>query len=146
MVKGLFVWLIVDNSWSVCSCLLPDSPGQAKDMAKIRLLSSAIVIAVFDSRNIQDRSLLKVYNKDPAHAFNHTPKTVNGDMRVSVPVLFLILFDRSDRPIRSLAWSPDGNHSPPSDLKGSQHSSCLMTHYLFLGKEIRFPGHLGQRE
>ena len=61
-------------------------------MAKIRLLSSAIVIDVFDSRNIQDRSLLKVYNKDPAHAFNHTPKTVNGDVRVSVPVLFLLEF------------------------------------------------------
>ena len=59
-------------------------------MATIRLLSSAIVIDVFDSRNIQDRSLLKVYNKDPAHAFNHTPKTVNGEMRVSVSVLFLL--------------------------------------------------------
>lgn len=59
-------------------------------MATRRLLSSAIVIDVFDSRNIQDRSLLKVYNKDPAHAFNHTPKTVNGEMRVSVLVLFLL--------------------------------------------------------
>ncbi|KAG8504726.1 Sickle tail protein [Galemys pyrenaicus] len=39
-----------------------------------------------DVRNIQDRSLLKVYNKDPAHAFNHTPKTVNGDMRVPATV------------------------------------------------------------
>ncbi|KAM8979924.1 sickle tail protein homolog isoform X2 [Sarcophilus harrisii] len=35
-----------------------------------------------DVRNIQDRSFLKVYNKDPAHAFNHTPKTMNGDMRM----------------------------------------------------------------
>ncbi|XP_054943750.1 sickle tail protein homolog isoform X5 [Physeter macrocephalus] len=34
-----------------------------------------------DVRNIQDRSLLKVYNKDPGHAFNHMPKTVNGDVR-----------------------------------------------------------------
>jgi len=59
-------------------------------MAIRSLLSSAIAIDVFDSRNIQDRSLLKVYNKDPAHAFNHTPKTVNGEMRVSVPVLFLL--------------------------------------------------------
>jgi len=59
-------------------------------MATRSLLSSAIAIDVFDSRNIQDRSLLKVYNKDPAHAFNHTPKTVNGEMRVSVSVLFLL--------------------------------------------------------
>ncbi|XP_073437892.1 sickle tail protein homolog isoform X3 [Dendrobates tinctorius] len=35
-----------------------------------------------DVRNIQDRSFLKVYNKDPAHAFNHTPRTVNGDVRM----------------------------------------------------------------
>ncbi|KAI4562222.1 hypothetical protein MJT46_011184 [Ovis ammon polii x Ovis aries] len=40
-----------------------------------------------DVRNIQDRSLLKVYNKDPAHAFNHTPKTVNGEMRSVVDLL-----------------------------------------------------------
>ncbi|XP_063308613.1 sickle tail protein homolog isoform X4 [Pelobates fuscus] len=35
-----------------------------------------------DVRNIQDRSFLKVYNKDPAQAFNHTPKAVNGDVRM----------------------------------------------------------------
>ncbi|KAK7828242.1 hypothetical protein U0070_025358 [Myodes glareolus] len=34
-----------------------------------------------DVRNIQDRSLLKVYNKDPSHAFNHMAKAVNGDVR-----------------------------------------------------------------
>ena len=64
-------------------------------MSKVGLLLSIIVTDASDSRNIQDRSLLKVYNKDPAHAFNHTPKTVNGDMRVSVP--FLILFGGSNR-------------------------------------------------
>lgn len=67
-------------------------------MPRVRLLSSAIVIDAFDSRNIQDRSLLKVYNKDPAHAFNHAPKTMNGDMRVSAPVLFFILFGGSNHP------------------------------------------------
>lgn len=100
VVKGLFVWLTVDDSWIVCLHLLPNSYGQTKKMAKVRLLSSAIVIDVFDSRNIQDRSLLKVYNKDPAHAFNHTPKTVNGDLRVSVPGLFLISLGQSNRPFR----------------------------------------------
>ncbi|XP_074840975.1 sickle tail protein homolog isoform X3 [Carettochelys insculpta] len=35
-----------------------------------------------DIRNIQDRSFLKVYNKDPAHAFNQTSRTVNGDLRM----------------------------------------------------------------
>ncbi|XP_060017581.1 sickle tail protein homolog isoform X5 [Lagenorhynchus albirostris] len=41
-----------------------------------------------DVRNIQDRSLLKVYNKDPAHAFNHTPKTVNGDVRMQREMVY----------------------------------------------------------
>ncbi|XP_066886507.1 sickle tail protein homolog isoform X13 [Kogia breviceps] len=41
-----------------------------------------------DVRNIQDRSLLKVYNKDPSHAFNHTPKTVNGDVRMQREIVY----------------------------------------------------------
>ncbi|XP_051818984.1 sickle tail protein homolog isoform X11 [Antechinus flavipes] len=41
-----------------------------------------------DVRNIQDRSFLKVYNKDPAHAFNHTPKTMNGDMRMQREIAY----------------------------------------------------------
>ncbi|XP_075683669.1 sickle tail protein homolog isoform X10 [Rhinoderma darwinii] len=41
-----------------------------------------------DVRNIQDRSFLKVYNKDPAHAFNHTPRTVNGDVRMQRDITY----------------------------------------------------------
>ncbi|KAM3929535.1 sickle tail protein homolog isoform 2-T2 [Leptodactylus fuscus] len=41
-----------------------------------------------DVRNIQDRSFLKVYNKDPAHAFNHTPRTVNGDVRMQRDIAY----------------------------------------------------------
>ncbi|XP_069912243.1 sickle tail protein homolog isoform X17 [Oryctolagus cuniculus] len=41
-----------------------------------------------DVRNIQDRSLLKVYNKDPAHVFNHTPKTMNGDARMQREMVY----------------------------------------------------------
>ncbi|XP_062067168.1 sickle tail protein homolog isoform X6 [Lepus europaeus] len=41
-----------------------------------------------DVRNIQDRSLLKVYNKDPAHVFNHTPKTMNGDARMQREMIY----------------------------------------------------------
>ena len=99
MVTEVLVWFLAHNGWIVCGCLLPDPYGQTEEMAKIRLLSSAIVMDVFDSRNIQDRSLLKVYNKDPAHAFNHTPKAVNGNMRVSVLVLFLLLFSGSNYPL-----------------------------------------------
>lgn len=35
--KITFVWLLVDNSWIVCCCLLPDSYGQTKKMAEVRL-------------------------------------------------------------------------------------------------------------
>ncbi|XP_076428724.1 sickle tail protein homolog isoform X20 [Peromyscus maniculatus bairdii] len=41
-----------------------------------------------DVRNIQDRSLLKVYNKDPSHAFNHMAKAVNGDMRMQREIIY----------------------------------------------------------
>nr|BAC34833.1 unnamed protein product [Mus musculus] len=41
-----------------------------------------------DVRNIQDRSLLKVYNKDPSHAFNHMTKAVNGDMRMQREIVY----------------------------------------------------------
>ncbi|XP_029325903.1 sickle tail protein homolog isoform X14 [Mus caroli] len=41
-----------------------------------------------DVRNIQDRSLLKVYNKDPSHAFNHMTKAVNGDVRMQREIVY----------------------------------------------------------
>ncbi|KYO46806.1 hypothetical protein Y1Q_0014409 [Alligator mississippiensis] len=44
--------------------------------------SRNIYYELSDVRNIQDRSFLKVYNKDPAHAFNHTTRAMNGDIRV----------------------------------------------------------------
>ncbi|XP_054846753.1 sickle tail protein homolog isoform X11 [Eublepharis macularius] len=44
--------------------------------------SRNIYYELTDVRNIQDRSFLKVYNKDPAHAFNHMPRAVNGDIRM----------------------------------------------------------------
>lgn len=34
-------------------------------------------------RNITDHSCLKVYHKDPAHAFSHGARPSNGDARVS---------------------------------------------------------------
>ncbi|NXF00518.1 SKT protein, partial [Smithornis capensis] len=41
-----------------------------------------------DVRNIQDRSFLKVYNKDPAHAFNHSSRAVNGDIRMQREIAY----------------------------------------------------------
>ena len=85
-------------------------------MARIRLLPSAIVMDVFDSRNIQDRSLLKVYNKDPSHAFNHMAKAVNGDVRVSTAAGVRTVF-----PARTVPSS----HSQPPPLPHFPGSCCL---------------------
>ncbi|XP_058537674.1 sickle tail protein homolog isoform X8 [Neofelis nebulosa] len=69
-----------------------------------------------DVRNIQDRSLLKVYNKDPAHAFNHTPKTVNGDMRMQREIVYA----RGDGPGAS---RPGSTAHPPHAIPSSPPST-----------------------
>ncbi|XP_052660280.1 sickle tail protein homolog isoform X9 [Harpia harpyja] len=50
--------------------------------------SRNIYYELCDVRNIQDRSFLKVYNKDPAHAFSHTSRAVNGDIRMQREVAY----------------------------------------------------------
>nr|KAF6431441.1 hypothetical protein HJG63_007218 [Rousettus aegyptiacus] len=69
-----------------------------------------------DVRNIQDRSLLKVYNKDPAHAFNHTPKTVNGDLRMQREIVYA----RGDGPGAS---RPGSTAHPPHAIPNSPPST-----------------------
>ncbi|XP_047281470.1 sickle tail protein homolog isoform X22 [Homo sapiens] len=69
-----------------------------------------------DVRNIQDRSLLKVYNKDPAHAFNHTPKTMNGDMRMQRELVYA----RGDGPG---APRPGSTAHPPHAIPNSPPST-----------------------
>ncbi|XP_072874899.1 sickle tail protein homolog isoform X12 [Chlorocebus sabaeus] len=69
-----------------------------------------------DVRNIQDRSLLKVYNKDPAHAFNHTPKTMNGDLRMQRELVYA----RGDGPGAS---RPGSTAHPPHAIPNSPPST-----------------------
>ncbi|XP_077009990.1 sickle tail protein homolog isoform X17 [Tamandua tetradactyla] len=69
-----------------------------------------------DVRNIQDRSLLKVYNKDPAHAFNHTPKAVNGDVRMQRELVYA----RGDAPGIS---RPGSTAQPPHAIPNSPPST-----------------------
>ncbi|XP_037693788.1 sickle tail protein homolog isoform X7 [Choloepus didactylus] len=69
-----------------------------------------------DVRNIQDRSLLKVYNKDPAHAFNHMPKTVNGDVRMQRELVYA----RGDSPGAS---RPGSTAQPPHAIPNSPPST-----------------------
>ncbi|XP_014592542.1 sickle tail protein homolog isoform X40 [Equus caballus] len=69
-----------------------------------------------DVRNIQDRSLLKVYNKDPAHAFNHAPKTMNGDMRMQREIVYA----RGDGPGVS---RPGSTAHPPHAIPNSPPST-----------------------
>uniref|UniRef100_A0A452HNX1 Actin interacting protein 3-like C-terminal domain-containing protein n=1 Tax=Gopherus agassizii TaxID=38772 RepID=A0A452HNX1_9SAUR len=64
-----------------------------------------------DVRNIQDRSFLKVYNKDPAHAFNHTSRTVNGDIRMQREIAY-IARDGPNTPRPGSAMHP--SHAIPS--------------------------------
>lgn len=42
-------------------------------------------------RSITDHSCLKVYHKDPAHAFSHGARPSNGDARVSANLVWTIL-------------------------------------------------------
>ncbi|XP_020833938.1 sickle tail protein homolog isoform X7 [Phascolarctos cinereus] len=73
---------------------------------------------VFDSRNIQDRSFLKVYNKDPVHAFNHTPKTLNGDMRMQREIAYA-------RGEGSGASRPGSTAHPPHAIPNSPPSTPI---------------------
>ncbi|XP_036411391.1 sickle tail protein homolog [Megalops cyprinoides] len=41
-----------------------------------------------DVRNITDHSCLKVYHKDPAHAFSHNSRPTNGDARMHREILY----------------------------------------------------------
>lgn len=43
-------------------------------------------------RSITDHSCLKVYHKDPAHAFSHAARPTNGDARVSARINQIIFF------------------------------------------------------
>ncbi|XP_062983690.1 sickle tail protein homolog isoform X2 [Elgaria multicarinata webbii] len=69
--------------------------------------SRNIYYELSDVRNIQDRSFLKVYNKDPAHAFNHMPRAVNGDVRMQREI-----FPNASRP-------GSAAHPPPHALPTS---------------------------
>ncbi|XP_053323102.1 sickle tail protein homolog isoform X3 [Spea bombifrons] len=68
-----------------------------------------------DVRNIQDRSFLKVYNKDPAQAFNHTPRTVNGDIKMQRDISYSVREGPAvHRPGSATYPSHAGPISPPT--------------------------------
>ncbi|XP_018890627.2 sickle tail protein homolog isoform X4 [Gorilla gorilla gorilla] len=90
-----------------------ESPGVA---IYIKDESRNVYYELNDVRNIQDRSLLKVYNKDPAHAFNHTPKTMNGDMRMQRELVYA----RGDGPG---APRPGSTAHPPHAIPNSPPST-----------------------
>ncbi|XP_040208452.1 sickle tail protein homolog isoform X3 [Rana temporaria] len=67
-----------------------------------------------DVRNIQDRSFLKVYHKDPAQAFNHTPRAVNGDVRMQRDIAYSVREGPAvHRPGSATYPSHGGPISPP---------------------------------
>uniref|UniRef100_A0A671KGL8 KIAA1217 n=1 Tax=Sinocyclocheilus anshuiensis TaxID=1608454 RepID=A0A671KGL8_9TELE len=62
-----------------------------------------------DVRSITDRSCLKVYHKDPAHAFSHGARPSNGDARVSAN-----LCHQNEKSLCHCSMSPTTPHMPPS--------------------------------
>ncbi|KAA0704849.1 Sickle tail protein [Triplophysa tibetana] len=64
---------------------------------------------LFPNRSIMDHSCLKVYHKDPAHAFNHGPRPSNGDARVQ-----MMYAGRDGHPLRQPPMGP-----PPPHMQGS---------------------------
>ncbi|XP_071591120.1 sickle tail protein homolog isoform X5 [Heliangelus exortis] len=82
--------------------------------------SRNIYYELCDVRNIQDRSFLKVYNKDPAHAFNHTSRAVNGDIRMQRE----IAYSGRDGP----SGSRPGSATHPSHVVPSSPPSTPVPH------------------
>ncbi|XP_064300867.1 sickle tail protein homolog isoform X3 [Phalacrocorax carbo] len=82
--------------------------------------SRNIYYELCDVRNIQDRSFLKVYNKDPAHAFNHTSRAVNGDIRMQRE----IAYTGRDGP----SASRPGSATHPSHMMPSSPPSTPVPH------------------
>ncbi|XP_062489607.1 sickle tail protein homolog isoform X13 [Pezoporus occidentalis] len=78
--------------------------------------SRNIYYELCDVRNIQDRSFLKVYNKDPAHAFNHTSRAVNGDIRMQREIAYM----GRDGPNTS---RPGSATHPPHTMRSSPPST-----------------------
>ncbi|XP_048030713.1 sickle tail protein homolog isoform X4 [Megalobrama amblycephala] len=64
-----------------------------------------------DVRNITDHSCLKVYHKDPAHAFSHGARPSNGDARVHREMMYA---GRDGHPLRQPPMGP-----PPPHMQGS---------------------------
>ncbi|XP_062847109.1 sickle tail protein isoform X3 [Trichomycterus rosablanca] len=65
-----------------------------------------------DVRSITDQSCLKVYHKDPAHAFSHAARPTNGDARMHREMMYA---SRDGPPlIRQHSQGPPGPPSPHS--------------------------------
>ncbi|XP_039532476.1 sickle tail protein homolog isoform X2 [Pimephales promelas] len=72
-----------------------------------------------DVRNITSQSCLKVYHKDPAHAFNHNSRANNGDIRITRERLYSSRQQPGGQsPVHTLPHSPihsvQGSMSPPT--------------------------------
>ncbi|XP_058875798.1 sickle tail protein homolog isoform X13 [Acipenser ruthenus] len=66
-----------------------------------------------DVRNITDHSCLKVYHKDPAHAFNHNPRPANGDVRIHREIVYTT---REGQHTMRQPMGPPPPHVIPSSL------------------------------
>uniref|UniRef100_A0A671K2S4 Sickle tail protein homolog n=1 Tax=Sinocyclocheilus anshuiensis TaxID=1608454 RepID=A0A671K2S4_9TELE len=82
-----------------------------------------------DVRSITDHSCLKVYHKDPAHAFSHGARPSNGDARVHREMMYA---GPSGHPLRQPPMGP-----PPPHMQGSM--SPTTPHAMMLGSKTQPP-------
>ncbi|CAG04293.1 unnamed protein product, partial [Tetraodon nigroviridis] len=73
-----------------------------------------------DVRSITDHSCLKVYNKDPAQAFNHGPRPANGDARMHSEMLHASR--DNPHPLRQPPIGPALHHSVQGTLPAAPNS------------------------
>ncbi|XP_052346874.1 SRC kinase signaling inhibitor 1 isoform X4 [Oncorhynchus keta] len=67
-----------------------------------------------DIRDIQDRSIIKIYRKEPIYASYPATHLVNGDLRVRQEGRDLVYTSRESSPTRRLNTLPSSSASPPS--------------------------------
>ncbi|XP_052398539.1 sickle tail protein homolog isoform X16 [Carassius gibelio] len=72
-----------------------------------------------DVRSITDHSCLKVYHKDPAHAFSHGARPINGDTRVHREMMYA---GPSGHPLRQPPMGPPPPHMQSSMSPTTPHA------------------------
>ncbi|XP_026562050.1 sickle tail protein homolog isoform X6 [Pseudonaja textilis] len=96
--------------------------------------SRNIYYELSDVRNIQDKSFLKVYNKDPAHVFNHMSRAINGDVRMQREI-----FPNTSRP-GSISHPPHALPTSPPPMAVPHSMPPSPSRIPYSGRPVSGPG------